>query len=241
MFGDTVEFVADKTKAAVEAGLKVILCIGETLDERKADKTDEVNQKQLQSVVDVLEEKAWRWVVSRGRKRKTEVSDRLIRLRGGVSQRHCHRLRARLGHRNRSHRRKPCPLSAVSLVHITNIPSTLLSSIPVPATQTPQQAQDVHASLRKWVAGKVSQSVADKVRIIYGGSVNGKNCRELGESGRVPSSLPRFLAGGRMIHRADLLLCSYWNRAAKEADIDGFLVGGASIKPEFIDICKAAE
>ena len=28
---------------------------------------------------------------------------------------------------------------------------------------------------------------------------------------------------------------------AKEADIDGFLVGGASIKPEFIDICKAAE
>jgi triosephosphate isomerase len=60
MFGDTVEFVADKTKAAVEAGLKVILCIGETLEERKGDKTDEVNQKQLQSVVDVLDEKAWR-------------------------------------------------------------------------------------------------------------------------------------------------------------------------------------
>lgn len=60
MFGDTVEFVADKTKAAVEAGLKVILCIGETLEERKGDKTDEVNQRQLQSVVDVLDEKAWR-------------------------------------------------------------------------------------------------------------------------------------------------------------------------------------
>jgi triosephosphate isomerase len=26
---------------------------------------------------------------------------------------------------------------------------------------------------------------------------------------------------------------------AEAADIDGFLVGGASLKPEFIDICKA--
>ncbi|KAH8084256.1 Triosephosphate isomerase [Filobasidium floriforme] len=150
MFGDTVEFVADKTKAAVEAGLKVILCIGETLEERKGEKTDEVNQRQLQSVVDVLDEKAW--------------SDIVIAYE---------------------------PVWAIG----TGL------------TATPQQAQEVHASLRKWMAGKVSQEVADKIRIIYGGSVNGKNCREL----------------------------------AKEADIDGFLVGGASIKPEFIDICKAAE
>jgi len=57
--GDTHEFVAEKTKAAVEAGLKVILCIGETLDERKADKTDEVCQGQLKAVVDVLDKKAW--------------------------------------------------------------------------------------------------------------------------------------------------------------------------------------
>ena len=59
MFGDTHEFVAEKTKAAVEAGLKVILCIGETLDERKADKTDEVCQGQLKAVVNVLDKKAW--------------------------------------------------------------------------------------------------------------------------------------------------------------------------------------
>jgi len=84
MFGDTCEFVADKTKAAVEAGLKVILCIGETLDERKAEKTDEVNQKQLQSVVDVLDEKAWRWVGSssgvglRPRQRKVAEPGMLI-------------------------------------------------------------------------------------------------------------------------------------------------------------------
>jgi len=44
--------------------------------------------------------------------------------------------------------------------------------------------------------------VAESVRIVYGGSVNAKNCVELG----------------------------------KQDDIDGFLVGGASLKPEFLDI-----
>jgi triosephosphate isomerase len=39
--------------------------------------------------------------------------------------------------------------------------------------------------------------VADATRILYGGSVNEKNCKEL----------------------------------AKQPDIDGFLVGGASLKP----------
>lgn len=69
---------------------------------------------------------------------------------------------------------------------------------------TAQQAQDVHHDLRKWLGQRVSQSVADATRIIYGGSVNAKNSPEL----------------------------------ATGADIDGFLVGGASLKPEFIDICK---
>jgi len=72
-------------------------------------------------------------------------------------------------------------------------------------TATPQQAQDVHAQLRKWMKEKVSESVANTIRIIYGGSVTGSNCREL----------------------------------AKEADIDGFLVGGASLKPEFIEIINS--
>jgi len=70
---------------------------------------------------------------------------------------------------------------------------------------TPQQAQDVHAALRKWLAENVSDEVAQKLRILYGGSVNGKNCKEL-------ASCP---------------------------DIDGFLVGGASLKPEFAEIVAA--
>ncbi|CAN6898091.1 unnamed protein product, partial [Brassica oleracea] len=65
----------------------------------------------------------------------------------------------------------------------------------------------VHDELRKWLAKNVSDDVAATTRIIYGGSVNGGNCKELGG----------------------------------QADVDGFLVGGASLKLEFIDIIKAAE
>jgi len=70
---------------------------------------------------------------------------------------------------------------------------------------TPEQAQDIHQKLRQWIKEKVSAEVAEKVQILYGGSVNGKNCKEL----------------------------------AKKEDIDGFLVGGASLKPEFSDIINA--
>lgn len=46
---------------------------------------------------------------------------------------------------------------------------------------TPEQAEEVHANLRKWLADNVSQEVADKTRIIYGGSVKGSNAAELGK------------------------------------------------------------
>jgi len=72
-------------------------------------------------------------------------------------------------------------------------------------TASPQQAQEIHAKLREWLAKNVSDAVAQSVRILYGGSVTAANCKELGS----------------------------------QADIDGFLVGGASLKPEFIDICNA--
>lgn len=56
----------------------------------------------------------------------------------------------------------------------------------------------MHAEIRKWLGKAVDQKVADATRILYGGSVSAKNCRDL----------------------------------AQQADIDGFLVGGASLKPE---------
>ena len=63
----------------------------------------------------------------------------------------------------------------------------------------------MHAEIRKWLSSEVSKEAADATRIIYGGSVSAKNCKEL----------------------------------AQRPNIDGFLVGGASLKPEFVDIVNA--
>ena len=72
---------------------------------------------------------------------------------------------------------------------------------------TPEQAQDIHEKLRAWIKDNVNADVAENVEIIYGGSVSGKNCKDLGA----------------------------------RPDIDGFLVGGASLKPEFADIINARQ
>lgn len=38
----------------------------------------------------------------------------------------------------------------------------------------------MHAGIRSWLKSAVSDQVAEATRIIYGGSVNAKNCKELG-------------------------------------------------------------
>jgi triosephosphate isomerase len=63
-------------------------------------------------------------------------------------------------------------------------------------TATPEQANEVHAFIRKTLAGLFDQSLAEQVRIQYGGSVKPENC--------------------------DALMA--------QPDIDGALVGGASLK-----------
>jgi len=60
LFGETSELVAEKTKVAIDTGLSVILCIGETLAEREAGKCTEVIETQLQAVVKVTQEADWR-------------------------------------------------------------------------------------------------------------------------------------------------------------------------------------
>ena len=47
IFKETNEFINQKTHAALKSGLKVILCIGETLDERNANKTEAILDTQL--------------------------------------------------------------------------------------------------------------------------------------------------------------------------------------------------
>ncbi len=69
-------------------------------------------------------------------------------------------------------------------------------------TATSQQAQEVCAAIRQVVKEIYGEATAEKIRIQYGGSVNGKNAAEL------------FAMN----------------------DIDGGLVGGASLKEEFEQI-----
>jgi len=72
---------------------------------------------------------------------------------------------------------------------------------------TPEQAQDVHASIRGQLSA-LDAIIGGSVRILYGGSVKASNAREL----------------------------------FAMADIDGGLVGGASLKAEeFAQICAAAD
>ena len=69
---------------------------------------------------------------------------------------------------------------------------------------TPDQAQETQAYVRSWLKENGSEEIAQKVRVIYGGSVTDQNCGDL----------------------------------IKQPDVDGFLVGGASLKPAFLDIVK---
>ncbi|PKH07492.1 triose-phosphate isomerase [Moritella sp. Urea-trap-13] len=82
---------------------------------------------------------------------------------------------------------------------ITSLNNAVIAYEPVWAigtgkTATPEIAQDIHAHIRSWVAEQ-DAAVANKVQILYGGSVKGANAAEL----------------------------------FGQADIDGGLVGGASL------------
>lgn len=73
-------------------------------------------------------------------------------------------------------------------------------------TASSQQAEDMHAVIRKHLASKYGNDVAESISILYGGSVNAANSKEL-------------------------FAC---------ANVDGGLVGGASLKSrEFVEIIKS--
>lgn len=140
------DFIAEKTKFALDQGLKVILCIGETLEERKSGVTLEVTARQLDAVSKIISD--WSNIV-------------------------------------------------VAYEPVWAIGTGLAA--------TPEDAQETHKGIREHLAKTIGEDQAAAVRILYGGSVNGKNAVEFKD----------------------------------KADVDGFLVGGASLKPEFVDIIKS--
>ncbi|KAG0477462.1 hypothetical protein HPP92_013904 [Vanilla planifolia] len=147
LLSESNEFVGDKVSYALSKGLKVIACVGETLEQRESGLTMDIVAAQTKAIADRISD--WTNVVIAYE-----------------------------------------PVWAIGTGKVA----------------TPGQAQEVHFELRKWLKEQVNPDVAESVRIIYGGSVNGANCQEL----------------------------------AEQPDVDGFLVGGASLKPEFLDIINSA-
>ncbi|XP_074308251.1 triosephosphate isomerase, cytosolic [Silene latifolia] len=147
LLNESNEFVGEKVAYALSKGLKVIACVGETLEQREAGTTMDVVAAQTKAIADKV----------------TDWTNVVIAYE---------------------------PVWAIGTGKVAS----------------PEQAQEVHAELRKWLQANISAEVAASTRIIYGGSVSGANCKEL----------------------------------AGKPDVDGFLVGGASLKPEFIDIINSA-
>lgn len=56
IFGESDALIAEKVAFALENGLKVIACIGETLDEREGGKTEEVVFRQTKAIADKVKD-----------------------------------------------------------------------------------------------------------------------------------------------------------------------------------------
>jgi triosephosphate isomerase (TIM) len=140
-FGETDDMVNFKLKAALEAGLTPIVCVGEVLEEREAGMTEDVLRRQcLRAFHAISGKKAGKLVVAYE------------------------------------------PVWAIG----------------TGKTATPQLAAESHSLIRGEAAKAFGQQFADKLRILYGGSVKPDNAKAL----------------------------------MAEEEIDGALVGGASLDPK---------
>jgi triosephosphate isomerase len=145
--GETDALVAAKAQRALASGITPIVCVGESLAEREAGKTEEVVKRQLAAVIH--------------------------------SNGHC-----------------------ISEIVVAYEP---VWAIGTGKTASPEQAQQVHAVLRAQL--KAASEKAGRIKILYGGSMNAANAKEL----------------------------------LSQPDIDGGLIGGASLKAtDFLSIIASA-
>lgn len=141
--------IAKKAEAAIRAGLKVIICIGETEAEKDAGKTIEVCRNQIMGSV-------------------------------------------------------PTASTAANTV----IAYEPVWAIGTGRTPTASEVEEVHAAIRQIIAGKLGRANANKMRVLYGGSMKPSNAKSL-------LSLD---------------------------DVDGGLIGGASLKvADFMAIAAASK
>lgn len=149
IFGETDETINKKLNAVLASGLIPIFCIGETLNQREKNETENVLTAQLKKGLKDLTKK--------------EISNFIIAYE---------------------------PVWAIGSGK----------------TATPLQAQSAHKFIRQLIAQIYNDETAQKIRIIYGGSVKPDNASEI----------------------------------MTQPDIDGVLVGGASLEAEsFLQIIGA--
>jgi len=145
--GETDAVVAAKAQRALAHGITPVVCVGETLAEREAGRTEDVVKRQLAAVIH------------------------------------------QVGH-------------CISEIVVAYEP---VWAIGTGKTATPEQAQAVHAVLRAQIKAATPQ--AERVKLLYGGSMNPANAAAL----------------------------------LQQPDIDGGLIGGASLKAaDFLNIITAA-
>ncbi|HET8753911.1 MAG TPA: triose-phosphate isomerase [Salinimicrobium sp.] len=141
IFNESNEILAKKVSSALKNELKIIFCVGESLEERKKDGHFEVVKSQLEQALFNVAKDLWKNIV---------------------------------------------------------IAYEPVWAIGTGETASPEQAQEMHAFIRKVIGDKFGQEIASNTSILYGGSVKPSNAKEI---------------------------------FAKE-DVDGGLIGGASLKAE---------
>ncbi len=119
-FGETNATVRDKVSGAIDSGLRPIVCVGETLAQRKANETLLVIKQQVESFLEVF---------------------------------------------------AASPLDAA-------IAYEPVWAIGTGQSAGPREAEEVHQAIREWLRSKDS-NLAEKTRLLYGGSVNADNAASI--------------------------------------------------------------
>jgi triosephosphate isomerase len=139
--GETDATVAAKATRVLAAGITPIVCVGETLAEREAGRTEEVVKRQLAAVIH--------------------------------ANGHC-----------------------ISEIVVAYEP---VWAIGTGKTATPEMAQQVHAVLRAQL--RAASEKADRIHILYGGSMNAANAQQL----LAQPDIDGGLVGGAALKAADFL------------------------------------
>lgn len=143
-YGETDEKLVVKVKLALEAGLGVILCVGENLEEREAGKHFDVCGAQIKNVLYNFTEEDMKHVI---------------------------------------------------------VAYEPVWAIGTGKTATAEQAEEIHAFIRKTLAEKFGAHVADDTTILYGGSCKPSNAKELFAQPDIDGGL----IGGAALKAADFI------------------------------------